>query len=318
MPFPLRHALAAILAAGFAQTASATALSECLGFARTDKVLIVNADDIGMHPDLDKAAFALIDKQQIQDLSIMPPTPNFAAAAKMARDRKLAVGVHLTLTNEWQDKQSWGSVLPKADVPSLYNPQGRLWATTQEVARHADPAEVKKELLAQIAKVRAAGLTVTHLDAHMVFWAASPALLKIYTELPRETSIPIVMQGFFMPAAKQLEATRQIQAEGIVTPDAYFMHYNPDQRKPGQRYTGYDSWIGTLPAGINHLAIHPAEDSPSARTSIADLVLRLSDFEVWSSPTIRQLGKDLKYTDYRAMRALQDKVNAGGKTCLSR
>ncbi|WP_432721103.1 polysaccharide deacetylase family protein [Jeongeupia wiesaeckerbachi] len=318
MHFPLRHALITTLLVITAQTASATALSECLGFAPADKVLIVNADDIGMHPDLDKAAFALLDQRKIQALSIMPPTPNFAAAAKMARDRKLAVGVHLTLTNEWQDKQPWGSVLPPSEVPSLYNPQGRLWATTQEVAQHAKPAEVKKELLAQIASVRAAGLTITHLDAHMVFWAASPALLEIYTELPRETGIPIVMQGYAMPTFMQHDATRQLQADGIVTPDAYFMHYNPAKRIPGQRYAGYDSWIGTLPAGINHLAIHPAEDSPSARTSIADLVLRLSDFEVWNGSLIQQLGKDLKYTDYRAMRALQEKVNTGGKTCLSR
>ncbi|AOX99753.1 polysaccharide deacetylase family protein [Jeongeupia sp. USM3] len=314
----VRHALAVAITALAAQTASATALSECLGFAPADKVLIVNADDIGMHADLDKAAFALIDKQQIQDLSIMPPTPNFSVAAKMARDRKLAVGVHLTLTNEWQDKQPWGGVLPKSDVPSLYNPQGRLWATTQEVAQHAKPAEVKRELLAQIAKVRAAGLTITHLDAHMVFWAASPALLDIYAGLARETGIPIVMQGFFMPTAEQLKATREMQAGGVVTPDAYFMHYNPDQRKPGQRYAGYDGWIATLPAGINHLAIHPAEDSPSARTSIADLVLRLSDFEVWNGTDIQRLGKDIRRTDYRAMRALQERVNAGGKTCLSR
>ncbi|BCL75690.1 hypothetical protein JHS3_14260 [Jeongeupia sp. HS-3] len=313
-PFHILLAATAIAAAPFA---SATTLSECLGFAPADKVLIVNADDIGMHPDLDKAAFALLDKQQIQDLSIMPPTPNFAAAAKMARDRKLAVGVHLTLTNEWQDKQPWGGVLPKSDVPSLYNPQGRLWATTQEVAQHAKPAEVKKELLAQIAKVRAAGLTITHLDAHMVFWAASPALLDIYAGLARETGIPIVMQGFFMPSAEQLKATREMQASGVVTPDAYFMHYNPDQRT-AQRYAGYDGWIATLPAGINHLAIHPAEDSPSARASIADLVLRLSDFEVWSGADIQRLGKDLKRTDYKAMQQLQQKVNAGGKTCLSR
>ncbi|GLS04692.1 hypothetical protein GCM10007860_18390 [Chitiniphilus shinanonensis] len=313
---PLR--LLTLAAAIAAQLANASPLSECLGFKPGDKVLVVNADDVGMHPDLDRAAFALIDSGRIQSLSLMPPTPNFAQAAQMAKSRKLPVGVHLTLTNEWQAAQPWGTVLPKAEVPSLYNPQGRLWATTEEVARHAKPEEARKELLAQIAKARAAGLTLTHLDAHMVFWAASPDLFKLYVSLPGETGIPVVMQGSGMPVADQLAATHDLQVNGVLTPDAFFMRYDPPQRRPGQRYAGYDDLFAQLPAGISHLAIHPGTDTPSARAAIADLTLRLSDFAVWNDAATAKLGKGTLHTDYRALLAMQARINAGDERCLKR
>jgi predicted glycoside hydrolase/deacetylase ChbG (UPF0249 family) len=303
-----------------ATAAQATPLARCIGLADTDTALIVNADDIGMHPDLDKAAFKLIDAGQIQDISLMAPTPNFEQAAKWAKARHLAVGVHLTLTNEWQDKQPWGGVLSPQEVPSLYNPQGRLWASTPELVAHAKPDEVKKELLAQITKVQAAGLEVTHLDAHMVFWGGNPQLMEIYLSLARETGIPVVLQSYFMPMAEQLKANRKMQSEAdLATPDTFSMHYNPSQRQRGVAYQGYLNLIDDLPAGINTIAIHPAEDSPAAQKAIADLTLRLSDFTAWSSPETQQRisAKGIKKINYAPLQTLQAKIKQDpSKNCL--
>nr|WP_314899813.1 polysaccharide deacetylase family protein [uncultured Deefgea sp.] len=305
------------LLASFAQ---ATPLAQCLGFTSADKVLIVNADDVGMHPDLDSAAFKLIDAGQIQTISMMPPTPNFAVAAAMAKKRNMGVGVHLTLTNEWHEKQAWGSVLPKNEVPSLYNRQGRLWATTEEVAQHAKLPEVKKELLAQIAKVQAAGLAVTHLDAHMLFWTASEALSELYFSLARETGIPVVLQGFRLSNAEQMKLTQQFQTQyGVVTPDTFSMHYNPSQRERGVAYRGYFNLISELPAGVHTIGIHPAEDSASAKAAIADLTLRLTDFSAWQDPVLQQHIQSLgfKPLTYAPLHALQRSVVANPKNCLS-
>lgn len=300
--------------------AQATPLSECLSFAKQDIALIVNADDIGMHPDLDRAVFKLIDAGQIQDISIMAPTPHFAEAAKMAKERNMAVGVHLTLTNEWQAKQGWGAVLPAKEVPSLYNSQGRLWANTEDLAKNANLAEVKKELKAQIAKVQAAGLKITHLDAHMLFWGASRQLFEIYLNLGKETGIPVVMQLFNRSVTEQMKINKGIQREeSIMTPDSYSMHYNPSQRQRGIAYQGYSEFIDSLPAGVHSLAIHPAEDSPSARYAIEDLVLRLSDFAAWQDPQLQQKIKEkgIKKISYAPLYALQEKIKLSQKNnCL--
>ena len=41
----------------------------------------------------------------------------------------LDLGVHLTLTSEWGERYGWSPVLPRGEVPSLYNPEGLMWPT---------------------------------------------------------------------------------------------------------------------------------------------------------------------------------------------
>lgn len=309
-----------LISSVIAAPALATPLAQCIGLSNRDTALIVNADDIGMHPDLDKAAFKLVDAGQIQDLSLMPPTPNFAQAAQWAKERQLAVGVHLTLTNEWQEKQPWGAVLSRDEVPSLYNPQGNLWATVAELAEHAKPDEVKKELLAQIAKVQATGLKITHLDAHMVFWPATPELLNIYISLPKETGIPVVIQSFHGSLAEQYQLHRQIQSENaIATPDTFSMQYNPSMRQRGVAYRGYLELIKQLPRGVHTIGIHPAEDSPSAQAAIPDLTLRLSDYAAWQDPALHKAikARGIKLITYAPLQKLQEQLNQNPlKHCL--
>ncbi|WP_157314348.1 polysaccharide deacetylase family protein [Chitinibacter sp. GC72] len=309
-----------LIGSAIAAPALATPLAQCIGLSDRDTALIVNADDIGMHPDLDKAAFKLIDAGQIQDLSVMPPTPNFAQAAQWAKERNLSVGVHLTLTNEWQEKQPWGAVLSRDEVPSLYNPQGNLWATVTELAAHAKPAEVRKELLAQIAKVQATGLKITHLDTHMVFWPATPELLNLYASLPKETGIPIVIQSFRGTLKEQSQLHRQIQSENaIATPDTFSMQYNPTERSRGVAYQGYVELIKQLPSGVHTIGIHPAEDSPSAQAAITDLNLRLTDYAAWQDPVLHKAikARGIKLITYAPLQALQEQLNqSSAKHCL--
>ncbi|MGL4995341.1 MAG: ChbG/HpnK family deacetylase, partial [Deefgea sp.] len=188
-----------------------------------------------------------------------------------------------------------------------------------EVARHAKLPEVKKELLAQIAKVQAAGLKVTHLDAHMLFWDASEALTELYFSLAKETGIPVLLQVFRQSNAEQMKLTQKFQTQlGIVTPDTFSMHYNPSQRERGVAYRGYFNLISELPAGVHTIGIHPAEDSASAKAAIADLTLRLTDFAAWQDPALHQHIKKLgiKTITYAPLQAQQLKV-ASNENCLN-
>ncbi|WP_024304550.1 polysaccharide deacetylase family protein [Pseudogulbenkiania sp. MAI-1] len=312
--------LAAALAA-FALNAGATPLTRCLGYPDDARLAIVNADDVGMHPDLDRAAFRLLDEGKIQELSLMAPAPHFTEAAAAARQRHKAVGLHLTLTDEWQDDDSWGAVLPREQVPSLYNPQGRLWGSIEELAAHADIGEVRRELLAQIQKARDAGLTITHLDTHMVFWRIRNDFINLYLSLPRLTGIPVVLQLLWHPVAQQLPLSRSEQQRGNVVADSFVMQYNPESRPQNLevRYDGYDFAVRNLPPGLHHFAVHPAEDSPEARRQIGDLRLRLSDFQVWEGPEIHRLMKEqgIETTDYQRLKALQEAVNRHANDCLN-
>lgn len=93
-------------------------VSQCIGFGKDDTVFVINADDIGMHPDMDNAVFEMYEKEIVQTFSLMVPTPNFNFSARYAINNKVPVGLHLTLTNEWQEANSWTPLLSREEVPS--------------------------------------------------------------------------------------------------------------------------------------------------------------------------------------------------------
>ena len=75
------------------------------------------------------------------------------------------LGVHLTLTNEW-DHYRWPSVAPQQTVPTLVDSYGLLHDLETIFEQDIDPAEVEIELCAQIDKALAFGIQPTHLDTH--------------------------------------------------------------------------------------------------------------------------------------------------------
>lgn len=115
---------AALLLSG---CSDASKINQCLGFDAQDTVFVINADDIGMHPDMDKAVFEMYEQDIVQTFSLMVPTPNFNFSARYAISNKAPVGLHLTLTNEWQEANSWTPLLSQEEVPSLYNEKGFMW-----------------------------------------------------------------------------------------------------------------------------------------------------------------------------------------------
>src|SRR3712207_4762204 len=97
----------------------------------------------------------------------MIPTPWVTEVAAWARahpDHDL--GLHLTVTSEWESYR-WGTVAPATEVPTLLGPDGTLPRDTRTVAERAAPAQVERELRAQVERALAVGLRPTHLDSHM-------------------------------------------------------------------------------------------------------------------------------------------------------
>jgi predicted glycoside hydrolase/deacetylase ChbG (UPF0249 family) len=76
------------------------------------------------------------------------------------------LGLHLTLNSEWETYR-WGSVAPHDQVPSLHDADGTFPRTTDTVAKQAKPADVERELRAQIDRAYAMGIKPTHVDSHM-------------------------------------------------------------------------------------------------------------------------------------------------------
>jgi predicted glycoside hydrolase/deacetylase ChbG (UPF0249 family) len=112
--------------------AAPTALAERLGFAATDRVASVHADDIGMCHAANEGAFDALERGAVTCGSVMVPGPWFPEAAARARANPGAydLGVHLTLNAEWSHYR-WGPVAGRRAVPSLLDDEGYLPRTSR-------------------------------------------------------------------------------------------------------------------------------------------------------------------------------------------
>ena len=78
-------------------------VTERLGFSSNARLLIINADDFGLCREQNLGYSAGLETGILTSVSLMPPCPGFDQACEYAlRHDKTDVGIHLTLTSEWE------------------------------------------------------------------------------------------------------------------------------------------------------------------------------------------------------------------------
>jgi predicted glycoside hydrolase/deacetylase ChbG (UPF0249 family) len=127
--------------------------------------LIVNADDFGMTPGVNRSIIELEQAGALTSATLMATADNFpAAAAAASTHRRLGAGCHVVLVD--------GSpALPAGEIPGLAIASGEfrstLGAFVGDLVRGKIPeAEIEAEATAQIRRLQSAGIHVTHIDTH--------------------------------------------------------------------------------------------------------------------------------------------------------
>ncbi len=232
-------------------------LAEKLGYASDAKLLIIHADDIGLAQSVNEASITAFEKKGISSGSIMVPCPWFADFATYYKEHpQLDVGIHITLTAEW-DHYKWGGILPAGEIPSLLDENGYFYATVEEVAKHADPAEVEKEIRAQIERALSFGIKPTHLDTHMGSVLARPELTQIYMKLGKEYGLPVFAPRMMLMGMPE-QAREMVEAEYTLV-DGFFML---NEEKPGVSWLeAYGEMVEKMVPGLNQLIVHVANDN---------------------------------------------------------
>ena len=274
-----------------ALSAQTRTVAERLGYPRDAKLLILHADDLGFAHSADAASFDALDKSAISSASIMIPTPWITEVAAYARAHPDAdLGLHLTLTSEWETYR-WGPTASRDAVPSLLDPDGTLPNEDSIVARRANAADVERELRAQIDRALALGIRPTHLDSHMGALFTTPALLAAYVKVAHDYRLPFLAMktnpfggGQPMPLAP---TDIPLDAVIVASPDI-----------PREKWKDfYLNAIANLKPGITEIIVHLGHDDAELQAVTVNhepygSAWRQRDYEVVNSPEFKKALKD--------------------------
>ena len=152
--------------------------------------LVVNADDLGLTVGVNDGIFDAHERGVLTSASLFANAPATTDAIRRARCRpSLGIGAHLTLVDG-------APTLAANRLSSLVEDDGRFrasWKPFVLACLRGKVAfdEVERELTAQIDRIRAEGLRLTHLDAHKHVHAFPP-LFAIVVRVAARFDIPVV------------------------------------------------------------------------------------------------------------------------------
>lgn len=218
--------------------------------------LIVRGDDMGSCHTANEACLQCYRRGILRSVEVMVPAPWYPEAVRMLREHSgLDVGVHLTLTSEWEGCK-WG---PVTRAPSLCDRRGHFLPMTSQrddfppgtgflESRHR-LEEVEAELRAQIEIALQDIPQVSHLSCHMMTAVASPDLREVTENLAREYRLPLEHEGVQFAGhlgGQEVSPKRQeavlLDIVNRLTPGTWLVVDHPGLDTPEMRALGH---VGT-------------------------------------------------------------------------
>jgi len=293
MQMLLRPSFALLLFAS-ALPAQTKTVAERLGYPRDAKLVILHADDLGFAHSADAASFDALDKGAVSSASIMMPTPWVTEVAAYAKTHPNAdLGLHLTLTSEWETYR-WGSTASKSEVPSLLDPDGTLPNEDGVVAKRAKPAEVERELRAQIDRAIALGIKPTHLDSHMGSLFTTPVLFATFIKVAHDYHLP-----FLTLRTNPFGGPPPPLAANDIPLDAIIIAGPEVPRDKWKEF--YLNAIANLKPGVTEIIVHLGHDDAELQAVTVNhepygSAWRQRDYDVVNSPEFKKALKDNNVT----------------------
>jgi predicted glycoside hydrolase/deacetylase ChbG (UPF0249 family) len=273
-------------------------LAERLGYAPSDKLVIVNCDDLGATYAANVGVYEALRAGMATSASLMVPCPWARDAA--ARYRGEDVGVHLTLNAEF-DLYRWG---PITHAPSLLDGDGGFPRTVEDVWDHADIDEVRRECRAQVERAIYWGFDVSHLDSHMGTLQLRPEFFDVYLELAVEFRLPMRLSGASTERVIGFPFRRLAAEEGVVFPDQFVYVPGVGSRRIIERA------LFELRPGVPELYVHPAADSPELRALAPDWAARVDDHDAVTRDKALMALADRAGVIFTGWRQLRDLMRA--------
>jgi predicted glycoside hydrolase/deacetylase ChbG (UPF0249 family) len=274
-----------------------------LGYPADARLLILNADDLGMCHAINEAIFRSLREGVVCSTSLMAPCPWALHAMHLLRENPdIPFGVHLTVFCDTV-LYCWGPLTPKERVPSLIDETGYFYNNERipEFLAQVKLDELEMEFRAQIEAVLAASLNPTHLDWHCLASGGRDDIFDMTFGLAREYGLALRVSGRSL--------AEKLQSLGLPTNDYNLLDsYTLDTANKSTRYV---KMLRELPVGLSEWAVHPGLGYPELQAIKPDSwQVRQTDFDFLMSQEVRDTVKaeGIILLDYRALQAVWSKV----------
>lgn len=165
-------------------------VDESAGGTAGSRLLIVNADDYGLTEGVSKAILATARDGIVTSTSVLAVAPAFDRTSRWLAGTNLGVGAHFAVVGEDPP------LLSAREVPTLVDERGAFSASWRQLlprvaARRVDPDDLRREFTAQLERIEAAGLKITHVDTHqhVHLW---PSVGRIVLDVARAAGVSAV------------------------------------------------------------------------------------------------------------------------------
>lgn len=273
--------------------------AEKLSFPKGKKVIILHADDIGMCEEANIAAIKYLKEDKIQSAAVMMPCMYAKEMISWAKKNpEKDIGLHLTLTSEWKTYR-WGPVSSLQEVPSLLDPEKKLWRDVPEVVMHSSAVDVNKEIRAQIEKSIAMGYRPDHIDTHMGTLYAHPEYIKAFFAAAEEYNIPANVID-----VSNTEVLAEFRKMGYpITDDVVklFANYKlpkldyftsvPHGSTYDEKMNNFKNLIQSLKPGLTEIIFHPSVETENLKTITGSWQQRVWEAKMFSDPELIKFFK---------------------------
>lgn len=168
-------------------------LAEHLGFDAEDRILIINADDLGLTTGVNHTISDLFVDGTITSTTVMVTATDYRDAVRIIQSQSgISCGVHITMTSSLPEALV-GPISAPEEVPSLIDAAGKFHMDRDKYFLSARPEEALHESTAQIERAIADGIDVTHIDSHEGTMQLLPEFADLYLGLAAKFRLPLRM-----------------------------------------------------------------------------------------------------------------------------